>query len=114
MKTQTILYCEQDCRTLYYSIKEFSKEVFKAFKVDISHTPTISSLAFRLFRTNFLDENNNIAVLNGHVYNFISQGYYGGAVDAYIPLGKNIKGYDVNSLYPTSMKNNPMPIGNPY
>jgi hypothetical protein len=82
--------------------------------VNISHTPTISSLAFRIFRTNFLDQNNNIAVLSGHVYDFIYQGYYGGAVDAYIPFGENIKGYDVNSLYPTSMKNNTMPVGNPY
>ena len=114
LKAQTITYCEQDCKTLYYSIKEFSKEIFKEFRVDITCTPTISSLAFRIFRSNFLGEKNNIAVLNGHVYDFIYQGYYGGAVDAYIPAGENIKGYDVNSLYPTSMKNNPMPVGNPY
>jgi hypothetical protein len=42
------------------------------------------------------------------------QGYYGGAVDAYIPFGKNIKGYDVNGLYPNSMLKNKMPVGNPY
>ena len=99
---------------MYYSIKEFSKEVFKEFRVDITRTPTISYLAFRIFRSNFLGENNNIAVLNGHVYDFIYQGYYGGADDAYIPAGHSIKGSYVNYLYPTSMKINPMPVGNPY
>jgi len=53
LKKETIKYCEQDCKTLYYAIKEFSKEIFKVFRVDISHTPTISSLAFRIFRTKF-------------------------------------------------------------
>jgi len=114
LKRETIKYCEQDCRTLYFAILEFSKEIYKEFRVDISHTPTISSLAFRVFRTNFLKEQNYIAKLSGSVYYFIYQGYYGGAVDAYVPYGENIKGYDVNSLYPNSMFNNPMPTGNPY
>jgi hypothetical protein len=35
-------------------------------------------------------------------------------VDAYIPYGENIKGYDVNSLYPNSMFRNKVPVGNPY
>jgi len=30
----------------------------------------------------------------------------------YIPYGKNIYAYDINSLYPTVMRINPMPIGN--
>ena len=29
----------------------------------------------------------------------------------YIPYGKNIRCYDVNSLYPSMMKNNEFPIG---
>ncbi len=113
LKLETIKYCEQDCKTLYYAISEFSKLIYLQFGVDISKTPTISSLAFRLFRVKFLSENNNIAILNDSIYDFIYQGYYGGAVDAYIPAGKNIKSYDVNSLYPTSMRNNKMPVGNP-
>jgi len=82
--------------------------------VDISKTPTVSSLAFRIYRVKFLDQNNNISILNGLIYDFIYQSYYGGHVDAYIPKGENIKAYDVNSLYPTSMYRNTIPVGNPY
>ena len=49
----------------------------------------------------------------GEIYHFIKQGYRGGAVDVYKPYGKNIYRYDVNSLYPYIMANNPMPVGNP-
>ena len=52
--------------------------------------------------------------MNGSTYQFIYQSYYGGHVDAYIPSGENIKGYDVNSLYPNSMFRNNVPAGNPY
>ena len=114
LKFEATTYCEQDCKTLYYAIKEFSKEIYKEFTVDISQTPTISSLAFRIFRLRFLNEKNNISNLKGSIYDFIYQGYYGGAVDAYIPSGQNIKCYDVNSLYPSSMKINPMPVGSPH
>ena len=114
LRKETIIYCEQDCKTLYYAIKEFSKLIYLEFGVDIVKTPTVSSLAFRIYRVKYLDKDNSISMLHGSIYNFIYQSYYGGAVDAYIPFGKNIKSYDVNSLYPTSMKINSMPIGNPY
>ncbi len=114
LKDETIYYCEQDCRTLYFVIKEFSKEIFKLFNISISKTPTISSLAFRIFRSSFIKDNTKIAVINNELYDFLYKGFYGGAVDAYIPTGEDIKCYDVNSLYPSSMFNNPMPIGNPY
>ena len=114
LKKETINYCEQDCKTLYYSIKEFSKLIYLEFGVDIAKTPTVSSLAFRIYRVKYLDKDNSISILHGLIYDFIYQSYYGGAVDAYIPSGKNIKSYDVNSLNPTSMRNNSMPIGNPY
>jgi hypothetical protein len=61
-----------------------------------------------------LNKDNSISILHGSIYNFIYQSYYGGAVDAYTPLGEKVKCYDVNSLYPTSMRNNIMPVGNPY
>jgi DNA polymerase type B, organellar and viral len=61
-----------------------------------------------------MDDKNKIAIINNELYDFLYRGYYGGAVDAYIPVGEDIKDYDVNSLYPTSMFNNPIPVGNPY
>jgi DNA polymerase type B, organellar and viral len=35
LKRETIKYCEQDCKTLYYSILEFSKLIYLQFRVDI-------------------------------------------------------------------------------
>jgi len=114
LKNETIFYCEQDCRTLYFVIDEFGKEIFKLFRISISKTPTISSLAFRIFRSSYIYDNTKIAIINNELYTFLYKGFYGGAVDAYIPYGKDIKCYDVNSLYPNSMFNNLIPVGNPY
>jgi len=35
LKKESIYYCEQDCRTLYYAILEFSKLIYLQFNVDI-------------------------------------------------------------------------------
>jgi hypothetical protein len=56
---------------------------------------------------------NSIPQLSGKIGKDIRQGYTGGAVDMYIPKGKNIYCYDVNSLYPFVMKEYPMPVGKP-
>jgi DNA polymerase elongation subunit (family B) len=73
---------------------------------------TLPSLAFAIFRSNFMDEE-NIPQLSGKIADDIRKGYTGGAVDMYIPKGKNIKCYDVNSLYPSAMFKYDMPIGTP-
>jgi hypothetical protein len=52
-------------------------------------------------------------MISGKVGDEIRQGYTGGAVDMYIPKGKNIHGCDVNSLYPFVMRDNEFPIGTP-
>jgi hypothetical protein len=43
----------------------------------------------------------------------LKKGYYGGIVDVYKPYAKFVRSVDVNSLYPFSMKNFPMPVGKP-
>jgi hypothetical protein len=53
----------------------------------------------------------NIPKLTGNIDKDIRQGYTGGSTDMFIPYGKNIKCYDVNSLYPSVMINQDMPIG---
>jgi len=66
----------------------------------------LSSLAFAIFRINFLLEN-TIPQLTGQVAKDIRQGYTGGSVDMYIPEnieGKKVFCYDVNALYPSVMK----------
>lgn len=51
--------------------------------------------------------------LHGEISDNIRQGYTGGSVDMYIPYGENLFAYDVNSLYPSQMLKNPMPVGAP-
>jgi hypothetical protein len=53
----------------------------------------------------------NIPKLTDNIAADIREGYTGGSTDMFIPYGKNIKCYDVNSLYPSVMINQDMPIG---
>jgi hypothetical protein len=89
--------------------------IFELFKIDVHKYPTLSSLAFAIFRTHFL-KFNTIPSLFGKIASDIRQSYTGGAVDMYIPKpinGVKLHCYDVNSLYPFVMKEYPMPTGKP-
>jgi hypothetical protein len=58
---------------------------------------------------------NSIPQISGKIADDIRQGYTGGSVDMYIPKppkGVKIKCLDVNSLYPSRMKDCLMPVGN--
>jgi hypothetical protein len=104
LRNETIQYCEQDCISLYEVIKVFSERTYKKFKVDIHKCPTLSSLSFKIYRSNFLKDEYKIPLITGRIYEFIKQSYMGGGVDVYKPYGENIYVYDVNSLYPNEMK----------
>jgi hypothetical protein len=89
--------------------------IFDLFRKNVHHYPTLPSLAFGIFRTKFM-ENENIPQLSGKIAKDIRSGYTGGSVEVYIhktPKGVKIKGYDVNSLYPKQMFDRLMPIGFP-
>jgi hypothetical protein len=89
--------------------------VFDFFGRNVHHYPTLPSLAFAIFRSNFMTTE-NIPQLSGQIAKDIRQGYTGGAVDMYIPKSKpgvKIKCLDVNSLYPSEMFKQLMPIGTP-
>ena len=49
--------------------------------LDINKTPTLPSLAFKIFRTHYLI-NNKIPLIKGKLYKILSQAYYGGHVDS--------------------------------
>lgn len=83
--------------------------------MNITDYPTLSSLAFAIFRSKYLIEE-TIHQISGDKDKNIRSGYTGGSTDMYIPFppkAKNIFSYDVNSLYPFVMKEFKYPIGNP-
>lgn len=124
LKIETIKYCELDCLVLYQIIEKFSDNIFKLFRIDILKYPTLASLAFAIYRSNFLNES-KIPLIHGEIYDFIKQAYTGGSVDVYKPtpvssstvgtldFNSKVYRYDVNSLYPYVMKNFPMPVEKP-
>ena len=110
LRDEAIKYCEIDCISLYQIILKFNSLIFNLFNKNIHRYPTLPSLAFAIFRSSFMDEE-NIPKLTDNIAADIREGYTGGSTDMFIPYGKNIKCYDVNSLYPSVMINQDMPIG---
>jgi hypothetical protein len=110
LKSEAIKYCETDCISLYQILLKFNSLIFSQFSKNIHRYPTLPSLAFAIFRSNFMGEE-NIPKLTGNIDKNIRKGYTGGSTDMFIPYGKNIYCYDVNSLYPSVMINKVMPIG---
>lgn len=104
MKEDAIKYCINDCTMLFNIIKSFDDQILEKFKVNISSSPTLPGLAFKIYRTHYMD--NKIPLMDGQVFNDLIKAYYGGHVDMYIPKTSNnqIRQYDVNGLYPFVMK----------
>jgi hypothetical protein len=111
-KDEAIKYCELDCKALYQVLDKFNKLIFGKFNLNITDFPTIPSLAFTIFRSSYNKEE-NIHQLSGKIDKEIRSGYTGGSTDMFIPVGTNIYGYDVNSLYPFVMSNFKYPVGSP-
>lgn len=113
MKKELLVYNKLDCLVLYQVINKFALEIFNLFKLNLINSPTLSSLAFKIFRTHYIKDG-LIPISNIEEYNYIKQSYKGGHVDVYRPYHKGkIYCYDYNSLYPSVMANFPMPVGNP-
>jgi len=115
LKIEAIKYCNLDCISLHQVLTKFNKMIFDLFGQNVHHYRTLPSLAFAIFRSNFMKED-LIPRLSGKIAKDIRQGYTGGAVDMYIPQSKpgvKIKCYDVNALYPSQMQAQLMPVGYP-
>jgi hypothetical protein len=87
--------------------------MWEKFKINIQIYPTIPSTTLALYRSNYLEGGDIIGKFGGEIYRDIKNAYYGGFVDSYKPYAENVNSYDVNSLYPYSMLNCPMPVGKP-
>jgi hypothetical protein len=90
LRKETIKYCELDCKVLYQVISVFNKQIFQLFNLDVIDSPTLSSLAMKIYKTKFMGET-KIPVILDSIYDDIKKAYTGGAVDVYKPyFGLNI------------------------
>ena len=110
-RTNLLTYNQQDCKVLYDVIVAFNNNFNDLFNMSIFNSPTLPSLAFKLWKSNFVNKDLFIPITWAEDYNDFKSGYKGGAVDVYRPHGHNLYYYDVNSLYPYSMKSNLFPTG---
>ena len=111
LKNEIIKYCEIDCISLFQILVKFNDLIFQYFNVNIHHYPTLPGLAFGIYRSRFMKEK-SIPKLSRIISDNIRKGYTGGSVDMFIPEGKNLYCYDVNSLYPSRMRECLLPSGN--
>lgn len=105
LKKETIKYCQQDCEILWFILQKFNNEIFNNYNLNINRYPTLPSLAFGIFKTQYMDEK-SIPKIHGNIYDEIKTSYTGEHTDMYIPTSFNnelIYCYDVNSLYPYVM-----------
>lgn len=110
LRNELIRYLELDLKSLYQVINIFSRDIFNLEKVDITKLSTNSSVAFKIFRTNYLGES-KLPIIKGNAHNEMRNGYYGGVVEVFKNEGENLKLYDITSLYPFAMLKD-MPTGN--
>ena len=63
---------------------KFNKLIYEKFGVTFSSYLSLSSLAFGIFRANYLGGNLS-SIIDGELYRTIQEGYVGGSVDVYKP-----------------------------
>nr|WMB96963.1 hypothetical protein [Solanum melongena]WMB97175.1 hypothetical protein [Solanum aethiopicum] len=113
-RDELLEYMKQDILLLGGVMHTAQDIYYSQFQIDIVKKRTLSSLALDIFRSLYYDQNKwPIYIPDRNEDTFIRRGYYGGHSDTYIPIGKELYYYDVNSLYPYVMKNFPMPGGEP-
>jgi len=115
IRDELLKYNKQDCLVLYQVMYKFAEEVFNLYSLNLTKYPTLSSLSFAIFRSNFLKDE-IIPISNIKDFNYVSESYRGGHVDVYRPFNKKgtkVYCYDINSLYPFVMANKEFPTGVP-
>lgn len=113
-RQKLLQYNKHDCFLLYEIIRLFNESMFELFEVEIWNSPTLTALAYKIFKQRFLKNSHKISITKDEDYVYYVKAYFGGAVDVYRPLGKDLFYYDANSLYPSVMSNKEYPIGEPW
>lgn len=99
-------YLRHDCIGLWESLNEY----FRWPLIErVGAASTMASQALKVFR---LFMHKEIKALTSRVDAFVRSGYFGGRTEIFRPQyfgKKKLRCYDVNSLYPTVMRNNDYP-----
>lgn len=106
MKTECLKYLKNDIFGLLEVIDKFKSDLFLNHGLELTEGLTISRLALNKFFTFYLKDSKLPLINKFDIFNFIYSGYYGGRTEVYIPNGKNLFYYDVNSLYSKVALNN--------
>jgi hypothetical protein len=109
LKAELLRYLELDLKSLYQVMSIFIKDIHNLKKIDVTKLPTISSIAFKIFRANYLGDS-KLPIIKGNAHKDMRNAYHGGVVEVFKNEGTNLKLYDVTSLYPFAMLND-MPTG---
>ena len=105
-------YICNDVDLLYTILVRYDRVIHSDFGLDFSKYLTLPSLTMSVYRSLYLDEGVRIPILRGNIDKFVRESYRGGSAEVYIPHIKEGFYYDMNSQYPTAMKND-MPVGQP-
>jgi len=106
MTEDDIQYCIRDAEIVLKAITDFSKFLFDRWQVNI--TSTIAGIALRIFFTYYLNEDIKVSSLDRYFRN----SYFGGRTEVVDRRGEwieNVYYYDFNSLYPSVMRDYPLP-----
>ncbi|KAJ1562920.1 hypothetical protein HK096_008488 [Nowakowskiella sp. JEL0078] len=87
-KVELLTYLISDVVSLWQVINKFREHIFLNHRVNILKYPTLASLSFAIYRTQFLTKN-QIVSLSGNIDLRIRESYFGGLVDVYKPYGRN-------------------------
>lgn len=94
-------YSIQDSVALCKALELAQSNYWSNYNVDITTIVSASSLAFKIFRVNYLKH--KLPIPNISEDRFIRDSYFGGATEIYKASGLKLHYIDVNSLYPYAM-----------
>jgi hypothetical protein len=90
-------------KDLFDALSNAQSIYFLKYNIDITSIVSTGSLAFKLFRINFLNKYNCIPILSKELDSIIRSSYFGGGVHVFKSFARKVYHYDINSLYPFAM-----------
>lgn len=100
---KNVEYCQRDTLITYKFVMEM-KEKYEAIGCTLK--ATIGSTALEYYYNKFGDRPSQSEILSTKEIEFIKKGYYGGRTEIFFgkPVSGNIQYFDINSLYPSVMR----------